>query len=264
MRLKYYLRGLGLGILVSTLFLMLSIQLHGGIMTDERVIARAKELGMVIPNDGETDTQAPEGESAQPDDSAQNDAAQDNVQPGNPAQDDAQQNDVAQGDTTQDNAQPDDATSDDAAQNDGSQNGTTQDGDAPSDITQEDAAQGDTAQDNATSEDAGQGDAIQDNAQSDDTASDSAVQNDNPQDDIIFTVADGEVCRTAAEKLLACGLIEDVDAFRKYMSTHDYDGLIREGTYRIPVGADTETIAKIITAQVPEAMVTEDAEADSQ
>jgi len=252
-RLKYYLRGLGLGILVSTLFLMLSIQLHGGIMTDERVIARAKERGMVIPDDGETDTQAPEGESTQPDDAAQNDAAQDNVQPGDTAQGDAQQNDVAQndatsddavqGDATQDNAQPDDTTADDAAQNDIAQDG----------ITPEDAAQGDTAQDDAAQNSATQNDATQ-----------NGVAQDNTQDDIIFTVADGEVCRTAAEKLLACGLIEDVDAFRKYMSAHDYDGLIREGTYRIPVGADTETIAKIITAQVPEAVVTEDADANSQ
>lgn len=224
MRLKYYLRGLGLGILVSTLFLMLSIQLHGGIMTDERVIARAKELGMVIPDDGETDTPPLESESTQPDD-----AAQDNEQPD---------------DTAQDNEQPDDATSDDAVQNDGAQDG----------ITPENAAQGDEAQDDTTSEDAAQGDAAQ-----------NGVAQDDAQGDIIFTVADGEVCRTAAEKLLACGLIEDVDAFRKYMSAHDYDGLIREGTYRIPVGADADTIAKIITAQVPEAVVVEDTETtDSQ
>lgn len=238
MRLKYYLRGLGLGILVSTLFLMLSIQLHGGIMTDERVIARAKELGMVIPDDGETDTQTPEDESAQPDDAAQNDATQNDA-----AQGDAQQNDVAQ----------DNATSEDAAQGD-----VTQDNAQPGDAVQGDAQQNDT-----TSDDAEQGDEAQNNAAQNDATQNDAAQ-DNTQDDIIFTVADGEVCRTAAEKLLACGLIEDVDAFRKYMSAHDYDGLIREGTYRIPVGADTETIAKIITAQVPEAVVTEDAEADSQ
>lgn len=153
-------------------------------MTDERVIARAKELGMVIPDDGETDTPPLESESTQPDD----------------------------------------------------------------------AAQGDEAQDDTTSEDAAQGDAAQ-----------NGVAQDDAQGDIIFTVADGEVCRTAAEKLLACGLIEDVDAFRKYMSAHDYDGLIREGTYRIPVGADADTIAKIITAQVPEAVVVEDTETtDSQ
>lgn len=193
-------------------------------MTDERVIARAKELGMVIPDDGETDTPPLESESTQPDD-----AAQDNEQPD---------------DTAQDNKQPDDATSDDAVQNDGAQDG----------ITPENAAQGDEAQDDTTSEDAAQGDAAQ-----------NGVAQDDAQGDIIFTVVDGEVCRTAAEKLLACGLIEDVDAFRKYMSAHDYDGLIREGTYRIPVGADADTIAKIITAQVPEAVVVEDTETtDSQ
>lgn len=184
-------------------------------MTDERVIARAKELGMVIPDDGETDTPPLESESTQPDDTAQ-----DNEQPDDATQNDARPDDAAQDDAAQDNAQPDDATSDDAVQNDGAQDG----------ITPENAAQGDDA-----------------------------------QGDIIFTVADGEVCRTAAEKLLACGLIEDVDAFRKYMSAHDYDGLIREGTYRIPVGADADTIAKIITAQVPEAVVVEDTETtDSQ
>lgn len=184
-------------------------------MTDERVIARAKELGMVIPDDGETDTPPLESESTQPDD-----AAQDNEQLDDTAQNDARPDDAAQDDTAQDNTQTDDTTSDDAVQNDGTQDG----------ITPENAAQGDDA-----------------------------------QGDIIFTVADGEVCRTAAEKLLACGLIEDVDAFRKYMSAHDYDGLIREGTYRIPVGADADTIAKIITAQVPEAVVVEDTETtDSQ
>lgn len=184
-------------------------------MTDERVIARAKELGMVIPDDGETDTPPLESESTQPDD-----AAQDNAQPDDTAQNDARPDDAAQDDTAQDNTQTDDTTSDGSVQNDGTQDG----------ITPENAAQGDDA-----------------------------------QGDIIFTVSDGEVCRTAAEKLLACGLIEDVDAFRKYMSAHDYDGLIREGTYRIPVGADADTIAKIITAQVPEAVVVEDTETtDSQ
>lgn len=208
-------------------------------MTDERVIARAKELGMVIPDDGETDTPPLESESTQPDD-----AAQDNEQPDDTTQNDARPDDAAQDDTAQDNEQPDDATSDDAVQNDGAQDG----------ITPENAAQGDEAQDDTTSEDAAQGDAAQ-----------NGVAQDDAQGDIIFTVADGEVCRTAAEKLLACGLIEDVDAFRKYMSAHDYDGLIREGTYRIPVGADADTIAKIITAQVPEAVVVEDTETtDSQ
>ena len=46
MKLKYYLRGLGIGILVTTVILSLA-----GVgrknMTDEEVVKRAKELGMV-------------------------------------------------------------------------------------------------------------------------------------------------------------------------------------------------------------------------
>jgi hypothetical protein len=49
LKLKYYLRGLGIGMIVTTLILMLSVQIHGGIMTDDKVVKRAKELGMVVP-----------------------------------------------------------------------------------------------------------------------------------------------------------------------------------------------------------------------
>lgn len=51
MKFKYYLRGIGLGILVATLVLTVSVRIRGGIMTDDRAIERAKELGMVIPEE---------------------------------------------------------------------------------------------------------------------------------------------------------------------------------------------------------------------
>jgi hypothetical protein len=51
LRFKYYLRGLSLGIIITTIILTISVRLQGGIMTDDRVIERAKELGMVIPGD---------------------------------------------------------------------------------------------------------------------------------------------------------------------------------------------------------------------
>ena len=46
MKLKYYLRGLGIGIVV-TLFVMMAALGNKQPMTDEEVIARAKELGMI-------------------------------------------------------------------------------------------------------------------------------------------------------------------------------------------------------------------------
>lgn len=47
MRLKYYLRGLGIGIVVTAVIMGVSANRPGPVMTDEQIIARAKELGMV-------------------------------------------------------------------------------------------------------------------------------------------------------------------------------------------------------------------------
>lgn len=48
MKLKYYLRGLGIGILVTTIILMIAFARHPQKLTDEEIIARAEMLGMVM------------------------------------------------------------------------------------------------------------------------------------------------------------------------------------------------------------------------
>ena len=48
MKLKYYLRGLGVGILVTTVILMIAFARHPQKLTDEEIIARAEMLGMVM------------------------------------------------------------------------------------------------------------------------------------------------------------------------------------------------------------------------
>lgn len=51
MKLKYYLRGLGIGIIITTLVLMIAYSGHKTEITDEEIIQRAKELGMVMKED---------------------------------------------------------------------------------------------------------------------------------------------------------------------------------------------------------------------
>ncbi len=51
MKLKYYLRGLGIGIIVTTLVLMIAYSGHKTELTDEEIIARAEDLGMVMKED---------------------------------------------------------------------------------------------------------------------------------------------------------------------------------------------------------------------
>ena len=50
MKLKYYLRGLAVGIIVTTVILAIVSGHSGENMSDADVIARAKQLGMVMSN----------------------------------------------------------------------------------------------------------------------------------------------------------------------------------------------------------------------
>lgn len=68
MKLKYYLRGLGIGIIITTIILSIVSGKDSKSMSDEEVIARASELGMVMEekNDGlfGADTESTETEEA--------------------------------------------------------------------------------------------------------------------------------------------------------------------------------------------------------
>ena len=51
MKLKYYLRGLGIGIIITTIILTISYSGRKSELTDEEIIQRAEELGMVMEED---------------------------------------------------------------------------------------------------------------------------------------------------------------------------------------------------------------------
>lgn len=79
MKLKYYLRGLGIGIIVTTIILMISFSGRKEEISDEEVIARATQLGMVMPED--------EPSEASENDAAQKDGADDQTEPSQNASD---------------------------------------------------------------------------------------------------------------------------------------------------------------------------------
>lgn len=68
MKLKYYLRGLGIGIMITTVILMIGFARNKNTLSDDEIIARAKQLGMVMPEEqengtGVTDTQSEDTQS---------------------------------------------------------------------------------------------------------------------------------------------------------------------------------------------------------
>ena len=132
MELKYYLRGLGIGIAVTAI--IMGIALSGDKpMTDEQIIARAKELGMVE-NTVLSDTENKETD----DDGAGNEDAADETAP-----DDGVENEDAADEGTSDA----DAGNEDAADEDTPEDGVeqAQDTGANGSVPESDAAADDTA-----------------------------------------------------------------------------------------------------------------------
>lgn len=89
MKLKYYLRGIGIGMIVTTIILMIAFAVHKEQpLTDEEIRTRAAELGMVMPEDlpssdklADTEQRGDEkegsGDSQEESQSAQDPAAED-------------------------------------------------------------------------------------------------------------------------------------------------------------------------------------------
>lgn len=208
MKLKYYLRGLAVGILVTTVLLMVAGRGHKTAMSDNEIIARAKQLGMVMDK----------SQTGSKEDLFSKDSQKENTE----NTEDSGQVPVTKTDTS---------TGDDMnAQNTDGSNVQTQPG---ADTSQQDGQTDPNVQQNT---DAAQQSA--DNGQA-------AGSQDAPQY-VEVIVSPGEYCRAVSEDLASKGLVSDSESFRKYMFEIKQDELISSGVYQIPVGASYEEIAKIL------------------
>lgn len=91
MKLKYYLRGAGTGVLIATLILLISGIVHPNTPSRETIIKEAKKLGMVMPEETKKDslwssstevsTEQDESDDAQSDDTQSDDSQLTDTQP---------------------------------------------------------------------------------------------------------------------------------------------------------------------------------------
>ena len=214
MKLKYYLRGLGIGILVTTVILSLA-----GVgrknMTDEEVVKRAKELGMVestllsdLPDQTKTDEVRPTepGISLQPETSEPEESASTPETP------------EASEETTTTPETP-------AAQEE-----TTTTPETP-------AAPEETTTTPETPV-----------APEETPVSPEDGNPDTPAGETVtLVIGRGESSTTVSKNLKKAGIVEDAAAFDRFLCNNGYDKKIITGTYEIPYGASEEEIAKIIT-----------------
>ena len=209
MKRKYYLRGLGIGILVTAFILGITAN-KSKAMTDEEVMARARELGMVedtvLSNIGSnhSDTESTE---PQPPETTPEEAPDQTIPDTQPAEADEPED---SSDQTMPDIQPAEAD---------------EPGDGPDQTVPETQP-----------------------ADADDSEDDSAQT--IPETDVqtvTLTISRGESSASVSRMLAEAGLVENASAYDRYLCSNGYDKKIRTGIYEIPVGASEEEIARIIS-----------------
>ncbi len=220
MKLKYYLRGLAVGILVTTIILAISFSQTKRELSDQEVINRAKQLGMVMADSGKIedyreDTQTETGQSEQGE-------TEENVT--GDTQNGAEDNEGVTGNNgtvTGDNGT---VTGD---------NGTV-----PGDI-------GTVTGDNEGGIGDNEGGTGDNGTGTEDAGSDTEGKM------VTFVISKGQFGRQISESLKKEGLVDDAEAFMKYLGETGKSEEILPGTYEIPMGSTYEEIVKILLAPKP-------------
>ncbi len=221
-KLRYYLRGLGIGVLV-TAFIMGTVGKDENAMTDAQIRERAAELGMV---DSSSLVLSDLRNTAE--DTAQETSENDEDMTG------WETSEVSEGSA---DIRGTDA---DEAQTGETETTETEETDAEETEMQEADTKGTVSQDtDSVSETEPSEEQPEENA----TRSESRVENGIAYFEIVYGESSNSVSRILAE----LGLVEDAAVFDNYLCANGYSKRIHTGNYAVALGTSEEEIAKIIT-----------------
>ncbi len=206
MNVKSYLKGIGVGMIVASLVLIIAGNMNK--VSDEDVIARAKELGYVqstsVSQPEVVDNTSSNTEQKKIEDSDKVESTENN-------------------DANTDNAKADDKATD---VNTNNENAEDKAYDANADSSTTETAN--TTNDTTVSDD------------SDKTADNNATSSET----VKVEIKSGMSSESAALAVKNAGLVESDTEFNKYLCSEGYDKRLRVGSFEIPKDADFETIAK--------------------
>lgn len=242
---KYYLRGLGLGIIVTAV--IMGIALSGGAarreMTDEEVIARARELGMTedtrllepAEENQEEETPAEAKEPVKKDVAVKAEAEAQKKDAETAAEAETQKKDAetaakAEAQKKEENAKVETETK------------PSTDTPEPKKDTNEMTKQDDD------------GNMKPSGTETDSSTKPTGTETDNDTKPVSggtksVTIVSGDSSYAIAKKLEAAGIVDSASSYDTYLCEHGYDKKLRTGTFQIPEGATEEQIAKIVTGQ---------------
>lgn len=224
---KYYLRGLGLGIVVTAVIMGMALS-GKRTMTDEEVIARAKTLGMVE----NTESMLLSDAAAQEDDEAQE--AEETEQVADPAEQEPQEA-VTEEAVMEENSQADVSEGDNTEEED------SEDTQAVTSAQKSDPAE----QDAEEAADAKQPETDASETQTEQAAAE--TESTDNQQEVTITIVSGDSSYSVAKKLADAGIVLTAESYDAYLCANGYDKKLRTGTFTIPKTASDEQIARIVT-----------------
>lgn len=227
MKLRYYLRGLGIGMLVAALVLILSGN-TGGRMSDEAVKRRAAELGMVEKNKTVLEDVAGGEDSGQ--DTGQDAEAADEPR--------IEESGTVPEDTA--GAQPagEDAAPEEDAEEEPQAGGEDENASDGQEEKEEEPQQ---------SEEQKAAEEIEKRAEEIAERGHEVAENSVPETIVTFVVQHGDSSISVARRAQDLGLVVSAADFDVFLCQNGYDKRISVGSYEIAVGASEKEIADKIT-----------------
>ena len=254
MKSKYYLRGLGTGIVVSAI-LMAMVSGGNKSMSDEEVRARALQLGMVVAentlagNAKQSDGVVGEGTGASQEKETQKSAESESreiAESGSGVTEDQEnetQETIVSGTHENDGAGDQGAHTQETAEA-GSREGQVQE--TAEAGSREGQAQETAEAGNAETKEPG---SRENEIQQTEESAENNTQRTGESGVISITVYRGYSSYTVAKLLAEAGLVESATGYDAYLCANGYDKRISVGTFEISVGSSEEEIAKLITGQ---------------
>lgn len=226
MKLKYYLRGLGIGMLVVALLFTVSGN-TGAKMSDEAVKRRAAQLGMVEKDKtvlGELGSETVSGETAEPESGAETDNVAE--QPENNTEKPAE---VAKPESGV--SEPEKTTEAQTESVEADKNATQQ---------QTEPSEGDAAEKNPAQDIEERADEVAERAEE--------IAENSPAGRVVtLEVRRGDSSVSVARRAAEAGLVQSAADFDVFLCRNGYDKRISVGNYEITEGASEKEIADIIT-----------------
>ena len=214
MKLKYYMRGLGIGMIVTAFILCVVLDKDTKTMSDQEVRARAKELGMVestvLSQIAEQNKQDKTGTEETKTDESKQDESETS---GNISSETEVNRSETSSSETPESEQEETNTEDINTE----------------ETNTEETEIGETEVPGTEPE------------------QEEPAEQEEMAATVTIVINPGESSESVSRSVEAAGLVESARQFDKYLCNNGYDYIISVGTYEIPVGASQEEIAKIIT-----------------